>query len=114
MCSSDLQLDHKAGILPKVRGGHAIVRVDLETKSLCDALRRKNLRERGIEGARAYGRVEKMHFLGGRQKVNSVSQYVLGKRRWRRKLTKAVPLGLCLLAIQFGLKGETLLFANVD
>src|SRR3989442_16005264 len=28
------ELDYKAGIIPKVRGGHAIVRVDLETKSL--------------------------------------------------------------------------------
>ena len=55
-----------------------------------------------------------MYFLGRRQKANSVSQHVLGKRRGRRKLTEAVSLGLCLLAIQFGLKGETLLFEDVD
>src|SRR5439155_21953713 len=95
------ELDYKAGIIPKVRGGHAIVRVDLETESLSDALGRKDLRERGIERAGAYGRVEKTHFLGGRQKANSVSQHVLGKRCGRRKLTEAVSLGLCLLAIQF-------------
>src|SRR5439155_8425935 len=61
-----------------------------------------------------YSRVEKMYFLGRRQKANSVSQHVLGKRRGRRKLSEAVSLGLRLLAIQFGLKCDTLLFENVD
>src|SRR5205823_1232539 len=82
------ELDYQAGVIPEVRGGNAIVRVDLETESFYDALRRQSLRERRIERAGAYSRVEKMYFLGRRQKANSVSQHVFGKRRGRRKLTE--------------------------
>ena len=88
--------------------------VDLETESLGDEFAGENFAERGIEGAGPDRRIEEMDFLAAGQKRRCVFEDVLGQGRGRGKLAETVSLGLRLLAVEFGLKGDALLFKSVD
>src|SRR6266851_8769148 len=108
------KLHREAAISPEVRRRRAVVSVDLETDSFGVEFGGQNFAERGIKGTGPDRRVEEMDFLAGRKKGSRVFEDVLGQGRGRRELAEAVSLGLCLLAVKFGLKGEALLFKNVD
>ena len=86
----------------------AVVRVYLEAEGFRNLLLWKRVEERGIEGSGADGRVEEMHWLLRGKESSGMSQNIAGKGCRSCKLAQAIPLGLCLSAVKFDLKGESL------
>src|SRR6266567_525176 len=104
----------KIGALPDEGSGQAVVWVYLESDRFGEPLLWERVEKRRIEGAGAYGLVEKMHLFLRGQESCGIAQNVACKGCWRCELSKAVPLGLRSATVEFGLDVEPLFFYYVQ